>query len=469
MTLGDLSALAKETGSRSLLRHESKVYESEIELFRRLQEKNDEVEALKRQIHDLNQKHAQDKQKLASIASQQIQLTEAQAGELIDQKSASIEELVLQLDGVLTDGKRIVTSLEEKLVTGVRYPTKFQPDDLCDPVFRAPENRPALPEACQNLTEHSYEKFEAIIRAASAPLPGDQHILQSIRESTSRAMELLAPTASPQTELRCIEIMRSVMRFALELREKVSWGDYVRPSLQHVEGMNLSVYNRVLNPDRGLDSTERSELELLAAQQDSMDDPLGVGAKVAQLREERAEEVGTYDKQLRELESVSRKAIQLYRSEVSAEIGQVRQVKEDKIAGCDEEEKVQRGQLAEMQDHLHKVLKDITGKLIDMNETQLNRAALVESLEKDEDAAAAVLKELDSEEAVLDKFESHVAIRKSAIQTMGVHECAILEHIEGLMAAGARSLFDGNKPLLMRQFEVLPDVYCQCALLEDLY
>merc|ERR1711918_116529 len=129
----------------------------------------------------------------------------------------------------------------------------------------------------------------------------------------------------------------------------------------------------------------------------------------------------------------------------------------------------ERAQLAEMQAHLHKVLKQVTSKIIDINEGQVNRQALLESLAQDEAASAAVLSAVDKDMDVLDIYEGYMKARKEAVAVMGTHEVKILSHIEDLLNAGARSLFEGTRPLLMRQFEVMPDVYCQCALLEDLY
>jgi len=469
MTLGDLSALAKETGSRSLLRHEAKVHDSEIELFTRLQDKNDQVEDLKRQLAELQAKHIQEKQKLHAVASQQIEHTSSQAGELIQEKASSIEELSLQLNNLLTNGQNIVDKLEGRLLTGKHFPNRLPPNGLLEPVFRAPEHRPELPKAAQNLGVHEYAKLQQVQRAAGAPLPGDQQVLTSIRTATSRAHELLQPTDSPETEARCIEILRSVVRFVLKLREQVSWGDYVRPSMQHVEGPDLSVFNSVLNPQRSLASSERSELEALAAQQDSMADPLGVLQKCAALQRERAEELNAYDEIDEEIESVDRVRIHVYRTLSTDEMHRVRQAKQAKLSEFDQDMSTHRSQLTEMTEHLHDVLHGISQKLIDINESDVNRAAVVDSLEKDEQTWEALEEDIRDSETQLDQYKSSVAARKEAISVMGVHEVRILEHIEGLLTAGARALFEGNKPLLMRQFEVLPDVYCHCALLEDLY
>ena len=137
-TLGDLSILAKETGSRSLLRHEAKQHESEIELFRRLQDKCDEVEKLKHEMEQMSVRHNQEKQRLHTAASQQIQQTAAGASELIESKMVSIEALSMQLEGVLTNGKRIISELESRLHTGKHFPNRLEPADLLGVSFSAP-------------------------------------------------------------------------------------------------------------------------------------------------------------------------------------------------------------------------------------------------------------------------------------------------------------------------------------------
>lgn len=219
-TLGDLSILAKETGSRSLLRHEAKQNEGEIELFRRLQDKCDEVEKLKHEMEQMTVRHNQEKQRLHTAASQQIQQTAVGASELIESKMASIEGLSMQLEGVLTNGKRIIGELEDRLCTGKHFPNRLEPAGLLTPAFSAPRyhrcpwlcviaprcsNRPQLPEGAHGLGSHAYEKLERVIRASQAMLPGDQQVLQSIRDSTSAVHGILAQSDSKQTEV-CLSL-----------------------------------------------------------------------------------------------------------------------------------------------------------------------------------------------------------------------------------------------------------------------
>merc|ERR1712070_262609 len=173
----------------------------------------------------------------------------------------------------------IVNELQSKFITGKHFPNRLAPARLCEPHFKAPIGRPELPEGAQNLGEHVYDKLSKVVMASKVPLPGDQTILESMRETSAAAFDILENTDSPETELRCIEIMRGVVRFVLQLREQVSWGDYVRPSMQHIEGPHVGVFSDLHTPGKALEPSERSELEALAKQQDTMHDPLGVAAR----------------------------------------------------------------------------------------------------------------------------------------------------------------------------------------------
>lgn len=148
---------------------------------------------------------------------------------------------------------------------------------------------------------------------------------------------------------------------------------------------------------------------------------------------------------------------------------QVRTEKEIDAARRDSQLTLEKKQLQELQEMLHEQLKCVTDKIIDINEQQVNKASLLVSLKEDEEAAAVVHAEIDAQEATLATYEGYLKQRKAAVTVMGQHEVKILSHIEDLLIAGSSSLFEGTQPMLMRQFEVLPDVYCQCALLEDLY
>jgi len=467
--MGDLSVLAMETGSRSLLRHEAQVHAGEIELFKRLQAKGSEVDALKKQMAALVEQHACEKQKLCAIASQEIEATSSAAGNIIEQKVASIQDLSSQMNGLITNGAMIVEELQSRLITGEHFPDRLPPPRNTEPHFNTPRGRPELPEGAVGLGEHSYDKLSQVAKASKAPLPGDQTILENIRESSSAVLELLENTDSAATEVRCIEIMRNVVRFVLQLREQVSWGDYVRPSMQHIEGPHVSVFSELHKPGASLDASERSELEALALQQDTMIDPLGVKSRAAQLQQERSEELAQFDALLEEVECKERPELHEYRARVTAHMDQVRDAKEADERSRTARLEMEKKQLEEMQILLHKVLKDVTDKVIDINEQQVNRATLLQSLAADEMAAAAVHAQIDEQENTLNTYEGFVKQRKAAVAVMGEHELAVLSHIEGLLTAGACTLFEGTQPMLMRQFEVLPDVYCQCAILEDLY
>lgn len=469
MVAGDLSALAHETGSRSLLGYEARKADGEIELFKRLQAKNSEVDGLKKEMAALIEQHAIEKNKLTTLAVAEINATSSAAGNIIEQNQDSIESLSLQMQGLITNGAKIVDELQCKFITGSHFPNRLPPHGNCEPHFKTPFGRPDLPVGAQNLGDHTYEKLSKVVRASKAPLPGDQTILQSMRESSAAVFDLLENTDSADTELRCIEIMRGVVRFVLQLREQVSWGDYVRPSMQHIEGPHVGVFSAMHNPGQALDTSERSELEALAAQQDTMHDPLGVTARSSQLQHERAAELAQFDAALEDIQCKERPELQTYRARVTAHIDQVRTEKEIDAARRDSQLTLEKKQLQELQEMLHEQLKCVTDKIIDINEQQVNKASLLVSLKQDEEAAAVVHAEIDAQEATLATYEGYLKQRKAAVTVMGQHEVEILSHIEDLLIAGSSSLFEGTQPMLMRQFEVLPDVYCQCALLEDLY
>merc|ERR1712166_1078361 len=442
MVAGDLSALAHETGSRSLLSYEARKADGEIELFKRLQAKNSEVDGLKKEMAALIEQHAIEKNKLTTLAVAQINETSSAAGNIIEQNQDSMESLSLQMQGLITNGAKIVDELQSKFITGSHFPNRLPPHGNCEPHFKTPFGRPDLPVGAQNLGNHTYEKLSKVVKASKAPLPGDQTILQS---------------------------MRGVVRFVLQLREQVSWGDYVRPSMQHIEGPHVGVFSALHNPGQALDISERSELEALAAQQDTMHDPLGGSARSSQLQHERAAELAQFDAALEDIECKERPELHSYRARVTAHIDQVRTEKEIDASRRDSQLTLEKKQLQELQQMLHEQLKCVADKIIDINEQQVNKESLLVSLKEDEEAAAVVQAEIDAQEATLDTYEGYLKQRKAAVTVMGQHEVEILSHIEDLLIAGSSSLFEGTQPMLMRQFEVLPDVYCQCALLEDLY
>ena len=70
-------------------------------------------------------------------------------------------------------------------------------------------------------------------------------------------------------------------------------------------------------------SVGRAELELLAKDQDSMHDPLGIGSKRAALRQERAQELATYDQELQSISELYRPSIAAYRASVTAALDEV--------------------------------------------------------------------------------------------------------------------------------------------------
>merc|ERR1712166_168594 len=429
MVAGDLSALAHETGSRSLLSYEARKADGEIELFKRLQAKNSEVDGLKKEMAALIEQHAIEKNKLTTLAVAQINETSSAAGDIIEQNQDSMESLSLQMQGLITNGAKIVDELQSKFITGSHFPNRLPPHGNCEPRFKTPFGRPDLPVGAQNLGNHTYEKLSKVVKASKAPLPGDQTILQS---------------------------MRGVVRFVLQLREQVSWGDYVRPSMQHIEGPHVGVFSALHNPGQALDISERSELEALAAQQDTMHDPLGVSARSSQLQHERAAELAQFDAALEDIECKERPELQHYRARVTAHIDQVRTEKEIDASRRDSQLTLEKKQLQELQQMLHEQLKCVADKIIDINEQQVNKESLLVSLKEDEEAAAVVQAEIDAQEATLETYEGYLKQRKAAVTVMGQHEVEILSHIEDLLIAGSSSLFEGTQPMLMRQFEVLP-------------
>merc|ERR1712166_240049 len=350
MVAGDLSALAHETGSRSLLSYEARKADGEIELFKRLQAKNSEVDGLKKEMAALIEQHAIEKNKLTTLAVAQINETSSAAGDIIEQNQDSMESLSLQMQGLITNGAKIVDELQSKFITGSHFPNRLPPHGNCEPHFKTPFGRPDLPVGAQNLGNHTYEKLSKVVKASKAPLPGDQTILQS---------------------------MRGVVRFVLQLREQVSWGDYVRPSMQHIEGPHVGVFSALHNPGQALDISERSELEALAAQQDTMHDPLGVTARSSQLQHERAAELAQFDAALEDIECKERPELRHYRARVTAHIDQVRTEKEIDLSRRDSQLTLEKKQLQELQQMLHEQLKCVADKIIDINEQQVNKESLL--------------------------------------------------------------------------------------------
>ena len=138
MVAGDLSALAHETGSRSLLGYEARKADGEIELFKRLQAKNSEVDGLKKEMAALIEQHAIEKNKLTTLAVAEINATSSAAGNIIEQNQDSIESLSLQMQGLITNGAKIVDELQCKFITGSHFPNRLPPHGNCEPHFKTP-------------------------------------------------------------------------------------------------------------------------------------------------------------------------------------------------------------------------------------------------------------------------------------------------------------------------------------------
>ena len=158
-----------------------------------------------------------------------------------------------------------------------------------------------------------------------------------------------------------------------------------------------------------------------------------------------------------------------YQAEVKATMDAIRQEKEYRIRN-DYERNIrdketvliqQKGELADALTRIQRTLQDI-------NELHVCKAELEDSLVVDEKNAVKINLEVEEKIAKLEKYEYTLEKRKAAVAAVGIMEQEVITHINDLLLERGKDLFDGRKMMSMRQFEVLPNVYCQCAIFEDL-
>jgi len=350
----------------------------------------------------------------------------------------------------------------------VRSAERLRPPGLLQPNFVPDSPLPALPAPAQ-LGTHEYSKLQKVIQGASGALPGDQDILRCIRTASQMAKDALHDTDSGACEELCVTRMRTVLQFVMDAREKCAWGDYVRPSHQHVEGPDISTFHNMLDIDRSLSKEESRELEQLAKQQDMMQDPLGL----ATFKEKNLTEVAglqaDLDAQITEVQEVYVPTFNNYQCALDQLIETIRSLKNARIkdeieAGISAKEReliAQKGELQALQQRIARTLKDV-------NELQVQKKEVHMSLISDEKAHTAATEGVQEKLQQLACFEATLQKRKQATEAVGRMEESVVSHIQELLLERGQDLFEGKSSMLMRQYEVLPNVYCQCAILEGL-
>lgn len=440
---------------------------SEMDVFRRLQERVSEVEALKKAHAELVQRHENEMSRLQAEMGKAMEKLEAQRDTHIDFHHLTVSELRDVIAVLTSDSGAVVDEIRRAYVCGVRSPEKLRPPLLCEPTFRAPTECPHLMAEAE-LGSYEYTKLKKVLSAAGSTMPGDQTIQDIIRTTTQRVYTSLQATDSPGTEAECIALMRELMKFVLALREKVSWGDYVRPSQQHVEGPDVSAYSKLIDLDSSLSKSEQHELEELAKQQDQIDDPMGCQGFAAARETASALRSAKFDEQIREVEQVHIVAMERWQAAINHVMEDIRNTKTTQCTDYDMSIAKNEAALVELKGELQRVLSKVTDTTKQINDLQVEKVEVEQSLLVDEKVCremnTMVLERIDK----LQGYVQTLRLRKAAVATVGDMEQAVLTHIQDLLLGRGRELFEGKSPMLMRQFEVLPNVYCQCALLEDL-
>lgn len=453
--------------AETLIATELSSRKGEQDVFRRLQERIGEVEELKRERAAMVAEHQRELANLNSQMSGYLEELERERIEQIELKDCSIAELRDVIHHLTSDPGMVVDQLRRAYVCGVRSPSKLRPPRLTEPVFRAPTKMPTLiPQAC--LSSFDYEKLHKVIKGATSKLPGDQVVLRCIQNMAQAVLTALKDTDSPETQDECIARVRTLLRFVLDAREKCAWGDYVRPSHQHVEGPDISPFTNIVDIDQGLTSAERQELEALAREQDLLEDPMALKSLMEQLAEDCAARLREFDVKKQEVQAVHVAAFRRFQEQANAVMTAVR---DRKNAACRDYERAiteKETRLVEQKGELADVLSRIQRTLQDINELQVCQAEVEESLTVDEKNCAKVNIEVEEKVAQLEVYEYTLEKRKRAIASVGIMEQEVITHINDLLLERGKDIFDGRHSSVMRQFEVLPNVYCQCAIFEDL-
>jgi len=458
--------------TESLIAAELSSRKGEQDVFRRLQERNAELKALKTEMAAMTEQHEKELRIMQDEHQKRCQREAEQREDHVGSKNESLAQLRELVDKLTTDSAAVVESLRHTHVTGIRAADRLQPRGLLDPEFMPEFACPAVVQPAAELREpgsHDYPKLNKVIKSASGALPGDQEILRCIQVASQMAQDALHSTDSVEAEDECISRMRAVLRYVLDCREKCAWGDYVRPSQQHVEGPDISAFSNMIDIDRGLSKQEAMELEQLAKQQDVMQDPLGL----ASLKEKNIAEIGNLqaelDEKISDIQCVQKPAFAVYQAQLDAAIAQIRSLKESRIS---EEYRgaiaAKERELIKQKAELGELLRRVGGTLKDINELQVCQKDLRVSLTNDEKAYKSETEVVAQKVAKLDVYEQTLVKRKAAIAAVGRMEEAVVSHIQELLLERGRDLFEGKSSMLMRQYEVLPNVYCQCSILEGL-
>jgi len=453
--------------AESIIAAELSSRKGEQDVFRRLQERNSEVATLKKEKAALVAQHQLELEHYKQTVAMKLEQLEEERQHQSVLKDSSISELREVVGQLTSDPGLVVDEIRRAYVCGVRSPEKLRPARLTEPTFRPPSQIPAVvPEA--QLGQFEYEKLRKIVKGANAALPGDQHILQCIQDMSKKVLAALEDTDSPQTQEECIALVRHLLKYVLEAREKCAWGDYVRPSQQHVEGPDISAYS-IIDLDRSLSKQELREMEQLTKVQDMMDDPMGLKKLMQELSNECSQRLNVFDAKVQEVDDVHMATFKSFQASVNQVMHSVRANKTSRLQ--DEFEagiQAKEATLESLKVDLANVLTHVTRTLQDINELQVCKAELEESLVVDEKNCIGVNKEIEECMHQLEVYKYTLKKRKQAISAVGDMQQSVVGHIQELLLARGKDLFEGKTPMLMRQFEVLPNVYCQCAIFENL-
>ena len=220
---------------------------------------------------------------------------------------------------------------------------------------------------------------------------------------------------------------------------------------------------------RSLTKAEARELELLVAQQEQEKDILGLEALAVKNQAENDAVQVDLDEQMKALEHVHMAAFQAYLKEAGQILKTVTSQKKNRIAGeYDTAITARRLELVQLKGELSGVLTRITRNLQDTNDLEVCRSEIETSITSDEMSHAALAEEVAHKVAQLRRYMDTLKRRKTSLAAVGQMEKNVVGHVQRLLEARGQDLFEGRQMMALRQFEVLPNVYCQCAILEGL-
>merc|ERR1711998_544719 len=182
-----------------------------------------------------------------------------------------------------------------------------------------------------------------------------------------------------------------------------------------------------------------------------------------------AKRLAAIDQQKQDVDSVQIASFRAFQAAANQVMHSVRTSKTNRIrdeydAGIRRNEAT----LAGLKGDLADVLTQISKTLGNINELQVCKEELARSLAEDENKCLAVNEEIEETVHKLEVYKYTLEKRKHALSAAGDMEQSVLNHVQELLLERGKDLFEGKTPMLMRQFEVLPNVYCQCAIFEDL-